>query len=70
MPVVVLDHCTGCGACVASCTAAAISLQTEGPDGFGRKKAVVSYALCLSCGACLLACPHQAIAFASSGLRK
>jgi len=70
VPVVILDHCTGCGACVASCRVSAISLQTESPDGFGRKKAVVAYALCLSCGACILDCPHQAIAFTSGFLQK
>lgn len=69
MPVVILDQCSGCGACVASCQAGAISLQTTGANGTGRKKAVVSFALCLSCGACILACRLHAIEFAS-GLPK
>ncbi len=65
MPVVILDHCSGCGACVASCQPGALSLQATHADGSGSKKAVVSFALCLSCGACILACRLNAIEFAS-----
>ncbi len=70
MPVIILDHCTGCGACVASCQSGAITLQTDSADGFGRKKAVVSFPLCLSCGACILTCHHHAIEFASGFPKK
>ncbi len=69
MPVVILNHCSSCGACVASCQPGALSLEPTDNDGCGRKKAVVSFALCLSCGACILACRLNAIEFAS-GLSK
>ena len=70
MPVVIRDHCTGCGTCVASCQTGAISLHTDTADGFGPKKALVSFALCLSCGACILDCRHNAIEFTSGINRK
>ena len=51
------DHavCTGCGACVAACPAAALSLQGDG-DGFLFP--VVDATRCVDCGKCIQACPE------------
>jgi len=40
-----------------------LTLNTEFPHGFGRKKAVVNNDLCYNCGSCFHACLHQAIVF-------
>ena len=55
------EHCPGCGRCVAACPFGALSLETEKPNGFGRKRAVINSRLCTCCLICLHACPHQAI---------
>ncbi|AMV72427.1 hypothetical protein JCM30471_09420 [Desulfuromonas carbonis] len=57
----VLPHCTGCGHCVAACRPHALSLETENPNGFGRKRARIDTARCSGCGECLPACPYQAL---------
>ena len=53
------DHaaCTGCGACVAACPAAALSFQADG-DGFLFP--VADAARCVDCGKCTQACPELA----------
>ena len=48
------DSCTGCGACIDECPAAAISLNDD-------DIACVSEDECLDCGACEDACPGGAI---------
>lgn len=63
-PLRIQQHCTGCGRCVAACRHAALSLETERPDGFGRKRAVVAAGRCTGCEDCLAACPYQALGFA------
>jgi len=57
----ILNKCTGCGRCIAACRFRALSLQTERPDGFGRKLAVLTPERCTECGECVPACPHQAL---------
>ncbi len=57
----VLANCTGCGRCVAACPQRALSLETELPNGLGRKLAVLTPRLCTGCGECFPACPHQAL---------
>ncbi len=50
---IVRNHCKGCGACVQTCPAGALSLV----DG----KASVDPAVCVLCGYCSAACPQFAI---------
>ncbi|NOQ41926.1 MAG: 4Fe-4S dicluster domain-containing protein [Desulfuromusa sp.] len=61
MPISILDKCTGCGSCVAVCPYSALTLETDLPNGFGSKKAVVNIGLCCDCGDCIPVCLHQAI---------
>jgi|GEM_PF-2085242 len=61
------NHCTGCGRCVAACLFTALSLETEQPNGFGQKRAVIAEDRCTGCLACLPACPYQAISGGTYG---
>lgn len=61
MAVNISERCSGCGACVAVCPFAALTLSTDQPQGWGRKKAVVDCLLCCSCGGCIDHCPLSAI---------
>lgn len=61
MVVRVLENCTGCGCCLPLCPVAALTLDTDQPQGWGRKRAVVKVALCLGCGACTPSCPRCAL---------
>jgi len=60
-PPRIQQHCTGCGRCVAACRSRALSLETERPDGFGSKRAVIAAGRCTGCGGCLPACLWQAL---------
>ncbi|MBI5520125.1 MAG: DUF362 domain-containing protein [Desulfovibrio sp.] len=55
-PLVVVDKCAGCGACIAMCASKALSL-TESPAAKG-KKILLDNNRCIGCGACFLACKH------------
>ncbi|MFA7537223.1 MAG: 4Fe-4S dicluster domain-containing protein [Desulfuromonadales bacterium] len=59
---VVADNCTGCGQCVPVCPIKTLSLEAEGPNGFGRKRAAVDGEFCLGCGVCARNCPRNALA--------
>ncbi|GAB4176022.1 MAG: 4Fe-4S dicluster domain-containing protein [Geothermobacteraceae bacterium] len=56
----VSDDCSGCGRCLPTCPAKVLSLETDGEQGLGRKKAVVGD-LCLGCGVCARNCPRGAL---------
>jgi uncharacterized protein len=51
-PKINKKKCTGCGECVAHCTAAAITLKGE--------KAQIDPKTCVGCGQCILVCPSEA----------
>lgn len=57
-PLVVIDNCKGCGACVSMCAARALSLADASDGG---KKIRLDAARCVGCGACFLACRHGAL---------
>jgi len=64
-PMVDVDKCIGCGACVGMCASNALSL-VEAPvpaaGGKGPKKHVLfDSARCIGCGACFLACKTEAL---------
>jgi len=48
-----MEDCNGCGACIDSCPAGAISLQNN--------KALIDINLCEECEVCVDACPQRAI---------
>ena len=50
--------CCGCGACVNTCPANALSY---GKDEFGFVKPIIDERFCISCGKCIRSCPYQAI---------
>ena len=57
----VAENCSGCGRCLPVCPARIITLQTDQPQGFGRKRAVLDEALCLGCGVCVRVCRLNAM---------
>jgi ferredoxin len=50
------DNCSGCGRCLTTCPAKVMTLESEGQDGSGRKRAQIDEALCLGCGVCARNC--------------
>jgi NAD-dependent dihydropyrimidine dehydrogenase PreA subunit len=56
---IVVERCTGCGACVEVCPSGALYLV----DG----KAAVDRAFCRACEDCLAACPSEAIILIAQG---
>ena len=58
------ERCSGCGRCVSACPLDLISLETEFPAGWGRKRAVLNAERCLGCGVCARACPIGALTLA------
>jgi len=55
------DNCNGCGRCLPTCPVKIITLETEQPDGTGRKRAVIDLDLCLGCGVCRRNCPRDGL---------
>ena len=62
LPQIDPQRCTGCGRCVAVCAPRVLWLEAEGPQGWGRKGAVLhDEAGCTVCVQCVQACPFDAI---------
>jgi NAD-dependent dihydropyrimidine dehydrogenase PreA subunit len=55
-------RCSGCGRCVSACPLDLVGLETEHPQGRGRKRATVDTERCLGCGVCARVCPLGAMA--------
>jgi uncharacterized Fe-S center protein len=62
-PLVDVDKCIGCGACVGMCAARALSLAEALGDGAkaGKKHILLDQSRCIGCGACFLACKTEAL---------
>jgi hypothetical protein len=52
-PVIKVENCVGCGACVADCAHSAVALNASG-------RAAIDYSVCVGCGQCIIACVHDA----------
>ena len=53
IPWINQDKCVGCGVCIDSCPADAISMENE--------RAAIDQDKCTFCGKCFSACPQEAI---------
>ena len=53
-PVIDLDTCVSCGACIGACPMEVLDFGDDGAE-------VVNEEACIACGACQAACPMGAI---------
>ncbi|KAA0894947.1 4Fe-4S dicluster domain-containing protein [Oryzomonas rubra] len=58
VPRVAVDHCSGCGRCVAACLLHLVTLEQQGHRKAAR---IVSAERCTRCGACIASCPIGAL---------
>lgn len=67
MPAIALpdidpERCTACGRCVAACPPDVLWLESERPQGWGRKRAMLHDTDgCTGCAKCHAVCPFDAI---------
>jgi len=70
IPEINLNHCNGCGKCVAACPVEAMSLvSANDPNQPKLKEARLNEDLCLGCGVCLRTCTVEAIQLISRPTR-
>jgi len=70
IPEINLNHCNGCGKCVAACPVEAMTLvSANDPNQPKLKKARLNEDLCLGCGVCLRTCAVEAIQLISRPAR-
>ncbi len=65
IPDINIDHCTGCGKCVAICPVEAMTLvSAHDPKNPKKKKARLNQEICLGCGLCVRACQEGSLSLA------
>jgi ferredoxin len=65
----VADNCSGCGNCLSACPVGVLTLESDGEQGAGRKRAEVEKEHCLGCGVCARNCPRRVLTMQSRPAR-
>ena len=61
LPIIRMERCNGCGACVTACPTQAVEMRA-GEDGTEARPVIVRPEACVYCGDCEEMCPEGAIA--------